>query len=190
MHEKLYEINSLSYQIRIVEESDLDSLLLVKNDVSVHTDRLRQQKDGKAVYLGAFIHNYAVGYVLLSLENKEDVMPYTNREKCADMIDLLLIEPLRNYGIGSRLALACEEVCRENEIPYLGLDVNPTDNAAAKRLYERLGYHAVGEVHLDGVYEYTDEQGTRGKYEDWCIDMIKRVDSDIWLAKNKLHHSV
>ncbi|MDE5865565.1 MAG: GNAT family N-acetyltransferase, partial [Lachnospiraceae bacterium] len=112
---------------------------------------------------------------LLSLDNKEDVMLYTNHEKCADMIDLLIIEPLRNCGVGSRLALACEEYCKEMAIPYLGLDVNPTDNFAAKRLYERLGYRAVGEIHLDGVYEYTDEQGNQGKYEDWCIDMIKRM---------------
>ena len=102
-------------------------------------------------------------------------MPYTNQEKCADMIDLLVIEPLRNYGIGTRLSLVCEEYCKEAAISYLGLDVNPTDNSAAKRLYERLGYHAVGELHLDGVYEYTDEQGNQGKYEDCCIDMIKRV---------------
>ena len=175
MNERSYEIKSISYQIKIIKESDLDSLLLVKRDASVHTDRFRQQKDGKAVYLGAFINNYAVGYVLLSLDNKEDVMLYTTHEKCADMIDLLIIEPLRNYGIGSQLALACEEFCKEKGIPYLGLDVNPTDNSAAKRLYERLGYHAVGEVHLDGVYEYTDEQGNQGKYEDWCIDMIKRI---------------
>ena len=43
---------------------------------------------------------------------------------------------------------------------------NPTDNSAAKRLYGRLGYCAVGEIHLDGVYEYTDEQGNQGKYGD------------------------
>ena len=119
MQENLYEINSISYQIRIVKECNLDSLLLVKSDASIHADRFQQQNNGKAVYFGAFINN------------------------CA--------------------------------ILYLGLDVNPTDNSAAKRLYERLGYHAVGELHLDGVYEYTDEQGNQGKYEDWCIDMIKRV---------------
>ena len=175
MYEKFYEINSISYQIRIIKESDLDSLLLVKSDVSVHTDRFRQQEEGKAIYLGAFINEYAIGYILLSLDNKEDVMPYTNHKRCADMIDLLVIEPLRNYGVGSRLVLACEEFCKEKEIPYLGLDVNPTDNSAAKRLYERLGYYAVGEIHLDGVYEYIDEEGNRGKYEDWCIDMIKRM---------------
>lgn len=175
MYEKIYEIKSIPCQIRIIKESDLDCLLLVKGDVSVHTDRIRQQKEGKAVYLGAFINHFAIGYVLLSLDNKEDVMLYTNHEKCADMIDLLMMEPFRNYGIGAQLVLACEETCRENKIPYLGLDVNPTDNPAAKRLYERLGYHAVGEVHLDGVYEYTDEQGNQGKYEDWCIDMVKRV---------------
>ena len=119
MREESFEIKSISYQIRIIEESDLDSLLLVKSDASVHSDRFRQQKNGVAVYLGAFINNYAIGYVLLSLENKEDVMPYTNREKCADMIDLLIIEPLRNYGVGSQLVLACEKCCRENGIPYL-----------------------------------------------------------------------
>ena len=81
MHEKLYEINSISYQIRIIEESDLDSLLSVKSDASVHIERFRQQKDGKAVYLGAFINNYAIGYVLLSLYIKEDVMLYTTQEK-------------------------------------------------------------------------------------------------------------
>ena len=31
MHEKLYEIKSISYQIRVIEESDLRSLLLVTN---------------------------------------------------------------------------------------------------------------------------------------------------------------
>lgn len=50
MYEKFYEINSISYQIRIIKESDLDSLLLVKSDVSVHTDRFRQQEEGKAIY--------------------------------------------------------------------------------------------------------------------------------------------
>ncbi len=175
MWRKLYEISSISYQIRVVEEPDLNSLLLVKPDASVHADRFQQQNSGKAVYFGAFINNCAIGYVLLSLDNKKDVMPYTNQEKCADMIDLLVIEPLRNYGIGTQLALACEEYCKETAIPYLGLDVNPADNSAAKRLYERLGYHAVGELHLDGVYEYTDGQGNQGQYEDWCIDMIKRI---------------
>ncbi len=37
-------------------------------------------------------------------------------------------------------------------------------------MYERLGYKAVGEVHLDGVYEYSDEQEKQGKYEDLVED--------------------
>lgn len=175
MLERFYEIPSLSCQIRTIRESDLDGLLLVKPDASVHRKRLQQQKEGRAVYLGAFLHRQAVGYVLLSLENKEDVMPYTNHERCADMVDLLIIAPLRNCGVGTRLALACEEACVERGVPYLGLDVNPADNAAAKKLYERLGYHAVGGLHLDGVYAYTDGDGSRKEYEDWCIDMIKRL---------------
>ncbi|MBD5485174.1 MAG: GNAT family N-acetyltransferase [Lachnospiraceae bacterium] len=63
----------------------------------------------------------------------------------------MIIEPLRNYGVGSRLVLACEEYCKEVAIPYSGLDVNPADISAAKRLYERLGYHVVSGIHLDGI---------------------------------------
>ena len=142
MNVKTYEINAVSYQIRIIKESDLDSLLLVKNDVSVHMDRFQQQDGGKAVYFGAFINNLAVGYVLLSLENKEDVMAYTNYEKCADMIDLLIIAPLRNYGIGSRLALACEEYCRENEIDFT---VHVSKSTYIRSLCEDIA-KALGEV--------------------------------------------
>ena len=65
MQEESFEIKPISYQIRIIEECDLDSLMLVKSDASVHTDRLKQQKKGEAVYLGAFINNYAIGYVIL-----------------------------------------------------------------------------------------------------------------------------
>ena len=68
---KLYEISSISYQIRVVKEPDLNSLLLVKPDASIHADRFQQQNSGKAVYFGAFINNYAIGYVLLSLDNKK-----------------------------------------------------------------------------------------------------------------------
>lgn len=107
MFERSYNLNHVSYQIRKMNKSDLNSLLSVKPDISLHIERFQQQKDGKSVYLGAFIEDHAIGYVLLLLDNKEDVMPYTNYEKCADMIDLLVIEPLRNQGIGSRLILAC-----------------------------------------------------------------------------------
>lgn len=169
------KMKSIEFQIRKLEESDLTSLLRVKNEVSVHMDRFKQQAAGSAVYIGAFIKDSAIGYVLLSMTNKEDVMPYTYGSKCADMIDLLIMEPLRDCGIGSELILACEEVCRQKEIFYLGLDVNPADNPRAKLLYERLGYRAVGELHLDGVYEYTDEFGALQRYEDWCVDMIKAV---------------
>lgn len=165
----------IEFQIRKLEESDLTSLLRIKNEASVHMDRFKQQAAGRAVYIGAFIKDSVIGYVLLSLDNKEDVTPYTNGSRCADMIDLLIMEPYRDRGIGSELILACEEVCRQKKIFYLGLDVNPADNPRAKLLYERLGYRAVGKLHLDGVYEYTDEAGEPRTYEDWCVDMIKAV---------------
>ena len=161
--------------IRPLTQSDLDGLPAIKDDLSVHTQRFRQQQEGSALYLGAFSDECPAGFVLLSLENKRDVLPYTGQEPCADMIDLLVLPGLRGQGIGTALILACEDACRERGIPWLSLDVNPADNPAAKRLYERLGYRAVGELHLDGVYKYIDEHGASKEYEDWCIDMVKRL---------------
>lgn len=64
--------------------------------------------------------------------------------------------------------------CTVRFLFYLGLDVNPTDNTAAKRLYERWGLsYGRRDTHLDGVFEYTDEQGNQSQSEDWCVDMIK-----------------
>ena len=39
------------------------------------------------------MEKFAVGYVLLPLDDKKAVIIYTHHEKCADMINLLIIEP-------------------------------------------------------------------------------------------------
>ena len=58
-------------------------------------------------------------------------------------------------------------MAKERGCDRLGLAVNPDDNPAARRLYERLGYrHDGGEKYLDGVYN---------GFEDWVIDLEKEI---------------
>ena len=175
MDDLVVRIKDIFCTIRVLEEKDIEDLLIVKNEIETHKERLELQKEGKACYLGAVINNCVIGFVLISFDNKKDVMPYTNNNICADMIDLFVMKPFRGQGIGTHLIAQSEIICKDNKISYLGLDVNPKDNSGAMRLYERLSYVKVGELHLDGVYPSKDENGNDCEYEDWCIDMIKRL---------------
>jgi GNAT superfamily N-acetyltransferase len=87
--------------------------------------------------------------------------------KRPDMQDLYVKEEHRNRGHGSRLIAEIESMAKERGCDRLGLAVNPDDNPAARRLYERLGYrHDGGEKYLDGVYN---------GFEDWVIDLEKEL---------------
>ena len=175
MHDTVVRLGDTFCTVRTLAEEDMEDLLAVKNGIETHRERFELQKNGKACYLGAEMNGRVIGFVLISFDNKEDVMPYTNNEKCADMIDLFVMKSFRGKGIGAYLIAQSEKVCKENGISYLGLDVNPTDNLSAMRLYEKLSYEKVGELHLDGIYPSKDKNGNSCNYEDWCIDMIKKL---------------
>lgn len=66
-----------------------------------------------------------------------------NQPHRADVAKLLVHRRARNAGVGKRLMLAVEEAAREQGRTVLVLD---TANAAAERLYVRLGWHRVGAV--------------------------------------------
>ena len=175
MNDTVVRLGDTICTVRTLAEEDIEGLLAVKNGIETHRERFELQKNGKACYLGAEINGCVIGFVLISFDNKEDVMPYTDNNKCADMIDLFVVKPFRGKGIGTHLIAQAEKVCKEKGILYLGLDVNPNDNLSAMKLYERLSYEKVGELHLDGIYPSKDESGNDCNYEDWCIDMVKRL---------------
>ncbi len=161
--------------VRLLGLADEQNLLAARDNIALHREHLDEQAQGEASYIGAFIGARAVGFVLLVHANKQDVMPYTGGEPCMDIVDLHVADALRGQRIGSALVEAAERLCAAYGISYIGLDVNPSDNPRAKLLYERLGYRVVGALHLDNVYPSKDEQGNDTMYEDWCVDMIKRM---------------
>ena len=172
-NERQITIEKLTCTIRQLKPDDVQSLTSVKSSLLVHQSRFDLQFSGKACYLGAIVNNCIVGFVLLSLQDKKDVHPFTGKKFCADLTDLFVLEPLRGTGIGSALISHAEGICIQRGIEFIGLDVNPELNSRALALYKRLGYRPIGELHLDGVYRSVDENGKETVFEDWCIDMIK-----------------
>lgn len=79
----------------------------------------------------------------------------------------------RGLGIGSRLLAACEEYSAAQGHKRISLSV-ALDNRAARRLYERLGYHVVGPPYSD-VWYYTDAAGQSVRMEETVLDMIKEL---------------
>ncbi len=169
-------MSATSCTVRPLGEADLNDLMAIKPEEGLHHERFRDQAEGLIRYLGAEVTGRIVGFVVVMLGNKADVMPHTGGEPCCDMVDLLVLESQRGQGIGSRLATGAEDACRALGVHWLGLDVNPTDNAPAQRLYQKLGYAVVGPLHLDGTYPTILPDGSAGVYEDWCVDMVKRLD--------------
>jgi GNAT superfamily N-acetyltransferase len=83
------------------------------------------------------------------------------------MEDLYVKESWRGHGIGTALIHFVEEEARRRGHSKIRIAVNPTRNARARALYERLGYeHTGGPAYLDGVYDGD---------EDWVIDLEKRL---------------
>ena len=84
-----------------------------------------------------------------------------------DIEDLFTKESERGRGFASMLIRECEKLAKERGFKKIGLAVNPDLNNSARKLYEYLGFHNVGEKpYVDAVYDGV---------KDWCIDMVKRL---------------
>lgn len=79
-----------------------------------------------------------------------------------------VLPPLRDRGLGSRLVAAAEAAIARAGVGLAEIGVE-TDNPAARRLYERLGYRFVGIERED--YGYTTPEGVpvRVPLEEWVL---------------------
>ncbi len=156
--------------LRAATERDLLGLLSVKPDETLHRERLARQERGEAVYLvaGDALHP-VLGFVLLKWHGDahHDAHPVLE--------DLLVRPEYRSRGVGTRLLLHAEALCRERGLAHVGLGVNSADNPRACALYQRLGYRDTGEPPQYDVYASIDETGQRHLYEDCCIHMVKTL---------------
>jgi ribosomal protein S18 acetylase RimI-like enzyme len=91
-----------------------------------------QQSRGEALILVADVHGHPVGQLWIDLERRRS-------ERAGEIWAVSVLPWLRGQGIGARLVRAAEDALRARGFRWALLGVE-ADNAAARRLYERLGY--------------------------------------------------
>ena len=97
---------------------------------------------------------------------------YTSEADTGVFSQLATIGPLQGLGIATMLIGAGEQRVRARDRTFAALGVED-DNPRARRLYERLGYQAVGRQHAS--WEYEDDDGVLGLYETTLTILRKRL---------------
>jgi ribosomal protein S18 acetylase RimI-like enzyme len=78
----------------------------------------------------------------------------------------------RGAGIGSRLLITAEDDLIERGFNSIVLNVSQ-DNPAARRLYERFGYHVI--AHDPGIWSYVDHLGRHRQINEPAWRMEKQI---------------
>ncbi|MDH7570190.1 MAG: GNAT family N-acetyltransferase [Armatimonadota bacterium] len=166
-----FRLDRVHVVIRAAEEIDVYTCQCLRPDEPERARRrLSSQKAGHVVYLFALINNLPVGTALLHWQST------TRVAEGASVSDLYVIPQLRGLRIGTHLLRACEALARQAGLHQISLAVNPEDNWRAKHLYERMGYReAGGERYLNATYTRVDENGREYLFQDWVVDMVKRL---------------
>lgn len=107
----------------------------------MHDVRLKQQREGKILYLVAWLGDVPVGH--LSIEWTGDGAAPPDLQGIATIADFRVGPAHRSRGIGSRLMDAAEAEIRARGHPRAVVAVG-ISNEGARRLYERKGYRLTG----------------------------------------------
>jgi ribosomal protein S18 acetylase RimI-like enzyme len=112
---------------------------------------------GPPAHVRHCLERFARNDVVILVAVDGDDVPVGKVHVCLDQPDqtalieaAAVVEPLRGMGIGTALMYAAEELARERGLGVVQLGVEDF-NAAARRLYERLGYRSY--ARMDFVYE-------------------------------------
>ncbi|SFR95672.1 ribosomal-protein-alanine acetyltransferase [Dyella sp. OK004] len=134
-------------RVRRAELSDLDDLVALEEQ-SFTSDRLsraqfRRHLDSESaqVLVASANHRRFLGTA---------VVFFRKGSQRARLYSIATHAEARGKGVGSALLEAAEQTARRRHCRALRLEVR-TDNHSAIRLYERLGYHCIGEHR--GFYE-------------------------------------
>lgn len=156
--------NELNIDIAIATLSGAHELAKVKNEYGPESvaERFRWlEEDVNGIWLLLKISDEIIGWGVVVWPGRKA------RKSHPDIQDLYVKPEHRSNGQGTYLTGEIEQLVRKKGFETIALSVNPDDNVPAYRLYERLGYrHNGGPKYLDGVY---------GDYEDWVIDLEKRL---------------
>jgi len=106
-----------------------------------YAKRIGFQKRRLAVQLVAWAGEEPAGRAMVVFPGHPEWSPSAYREGCPEIRDLGVAPAWRRRGIATALVAAAERETRSAGFPRLGLGVGiDDDDAAARSLYERLGY--------------------------------------------------
>ena len=155
--------------IRRAEEHDvakLTAVLAPDLNASQVDHRWQEHKDGYREMLTAELDGVVAGTV--STTGHRFQLPDSLR-----MFALDVGPAFRRQGVGTALIEAVEEMARLAGLGNVNLEVT-VDNPGALRLYERLGYHRMGEPVTDR-WERPTEGGNSEQIEEVSWVMIKSL---------------
>ena len=121
-------------------------------------DRLRRQTRMQLVQAVAWDGATPLGRGMLLFAEDEGYSESAARERCAEVRDLWVAEPFRRRGVATAIMAFLEEASRVAGYARVGFSVSLDDeHAAARSLYERLGYvHAHGPFVISTVLDGDD----------------------------------
>lgn len=130
--------------VRLCTERDVAAITETEHPGARIAERLfARQALGESIYLTAWVNDVPVGYgEVVSAEPRE-------------LRSLHVADAHRDRGIGTAIIRAAEEASREAGELSVRVGVGNPD---ARRLYERLGYRATGEM-TTTTYRYVDADG-------------------------------
>ncbi len=173
------KINS-SLSIRHCTLSDIDTIVSCFAQAnwikprSIFEDYLSEQKNGDRLMWAAYMNEQFAGYVTLKWQSQ--YMPFTEK-KIPEIMDLNVLPPFRNCGVGSKLLETAEKASQtKSNIVGLGVGLYAGHDGGygpAQKLYVKRGYIPDG----NGV-TYSYEKVTPGEKISLDDDLV------LWFTKN------
>ncbi|WP_211207397.1 GNAT family N-acetyltransferase [Stackebrandtia nassauensis] len=138
---------------------------------SFHARRFANQTLGDSTYLVAWRERVPVGRAEIKWDGCADDTVKNAHPGVPEINGLEVFpETLRGNGLGTQLVTAAETEATARGLDRIGLGVAQA-NPAARRLYERLGYHGT-HTYLDR-YSCLDSLGTWHHFADACVFLSK-----------------
>jgi len=155
--------------VRRVRESDLRDLEWHggADRRAFYEDEWTRHCQGMICVLVADLNQFPIGHAAIHWHGKP------THPAIPDLQSVRVAPGFRGLGIGSRLMEAGEKMVAAHGFPQVSLSVE-VQNQSARRLYERLGYRAVGEPYSD-EWQYSDACGQVVRVAEIVLDMVKNL---------------
>jgi len=154
--------------------ADLIPFAAALGDGGFLIDRWLRQRNDQGVLFFAWLGTRPAGAVYLWLEEAEEPPIRRHLPGVALLTHLQVHQELRNRGVGAALAGAVEQHLAELGHDRVALAVR-TDNPAAARLYDRLGYRDWGHGTVTCYAQVTLRNGGVLEVPERCYVLVKEL---------------